>query len=149
MQTVVNLVALESNETVATFLQRMQDMQLEQTKHAASPRLVLMEALGPEDGPLVPWIANIALFNWLGSRKTGASTGERVTQVLEIGVNRTGFGLFIVGGMASPDTMYIKLRGATIGEEQARQMTDELGSLVLWLLSQDHEHVQAKAYKSK
>lgn len=61
LQTVVNITFVRPEETVLSFLQRMQAEQTLQTRHAAAPRLSVMDALG-DAGELVPWIANTALF---------------------------------------------------------------------------------------
>lgn len=61
LQTVVNITSVTAQETVLSFLKRMQAEQLLQTRHAAAPRLAVMDALG-DAGELVPWVANTALF---------------------------------------------------------------------------------------
>lgn len=57
----VNITFVRPEETVLSFLQRMQAEQTLQTRYAAAPRLSVMDALG-DAGELVPWVANTALF---------------------------------------------------------------------------------------
>lgn len=61
LQTVVSITSVEQEETVLSYLKRMQAEQTLQTRHAAAPRLSVMNDLG-ESGELVPWVANTALF---------------------------------------------------------------------------------------
>lgn len=57
----MNATSIKQDETVLAFLKRMQAEQILQTRHAAAPRLAVMEDLG-DTGDLVPWVANTALF---------------------------------------------------------------------------------------
>ncbi|KAH8879155.1 acetyl-CoA synthetase-like protein [Thozetella sp. PMI_491] len=142
IQVVVNLVSIVSGETVLSFLRRMQTTQTLQTRYASAPRLAIMDALGPDAGPLIPWIATTALFNWIGAQRAQNSSFEHIAQA-DVSVRREAFGFFVVGGLAQglsgeDEVMWMTLRGATLGLRELTEMAEELGRLTRWLLRKDN-----------
>jgi hypothetical protein len=129
IQTIANNVVLEPQETVIAFLQRMQRDQILQSRYAAAPICAIMEALGPEDGRMVPWTTNTVLFNWLGGELSGPKRAG--VDVVEVTVGRDVFGFFVTAGLAQ-GKMWIKLRGASLGLQELDEIGIDLKGLVQW-----------------
>lgn len=138
IQTVANLVGLEPNETVLAFLQRTQFDQTQQTKYANAPRGLVMEALGPDAGPLVPWITNTALFNWLGAKQPGQgqfSSGLELARVIH---SQEAFSFFLMASMTATQHVWMMLKGATFGQQALGEMLERLERLATWLVEEEN-----------
>jgi len=141
MQTVNNLVSAVPGETVISFLQRMQDTQTLQTKHASAPRALIIEALGPESAGTFPRIASNSTFNWLGATMPNSKDQFKQIEVVEVVISRAMFGFFLMGGMIVIEggvKLWIKVQGLTFGENELDEMAGELQRLTQWLVREEN-----------
>jgi hypothetical protein len=152
IQTVVNLVSIAHEETVVAFLRRLQATQILQTRHAAAPRVALMEALGPEAGPLVPWITNVALFSWLGSQRMQDNSFRHI-ELARVQASHEAFGFFVIGGVfqgsgEGKGGIWISLKGATFGQRELEKLANELQLLTTWLVEEEHWDMNANEFRA-
>ncbi|KAH8664402.1 hypothetical protein BX600DRAFT_436950 [Xylariales sp. PMI_506] len=136
IQSCLNVVAPGEHDTVIGFLKNLQSDQILQTKHAAAPRLLVMNALGEDARLLVPWIGAMTVFNWIGH--PAASAPLQHLKALAVRVSPKVFGFFMMCGMKGSQGMWIRLRGATFGLMELRQFVRELELLAQWLVKEDN-----------
>lgn len=138
IQTVANLVGLEPNETVLAFLQRTQFDQTQQTIHANAPRGLVMEALGHDAGPLVPWITNTAMFNWLGAKMPGQGHFSSGLELAPAVSSQEAFSFLLMASMTATQHVWMQLRGATFGQQVLGRMLEKLERLATWLVAEEN-----------
>jgi hypothetical protein len=135
IQSSVSVVAPKEDDTSLSFLKQLQTDQALQTKHAAAPRLLVIEALGKEAGTLLPWIGS-TVFNWLGH--TMVSPKLQHLQISPPQLSPEVFSFFVACGMTASQELFVSLRGATFGLAELGQFAHELASLAQWLVKEEN-----------
>lgn len=148
MQSGINLVSFQPDETVLDFLKRMQTTQALQTKHAAAPRLMVFDELGsPEAIQLHTWIPYTAMFNWVGANQPWDKEQYKTFELVNVVISREIFGFMVMSGMIllppSVETgseggvkLWVKLHTATFGLAEMGGYVRELEGLTKWLVDE-------------
>lgn len=142
-QMVFNVVEVDrsSEETVLTFLERMQAEQTDLTKYAAAPLREVMRGLEqtcPGAGELLPRIMDTQHFNWVpGLGAAGAESPQQVKMLAA--VNRPTIGLSVHAGLGGQESQTVVLNlygdGVYIGKEEVTKTGECVRAITLWLVS--------------
>lgn len=138
IQSVINLVDYKPDETVADFLQRMQDDQTNLTKYASAPWRELISALG-DAGHMIPDTTQTQIYNWVPGMGTTGTSPYKNFEMLSA-VVRPQVGLAVNAGLGGPDgnTMFMHLRGDGLIDEEMLKMARELETVTKWMTTKDN-----------
>ncbi|KAK3682370.1 hypothetical protein B0T22DRAFT_386771 [Podospora appendiculata] len=153
IQSIINLVSIQRDETAIAFMQRIQAAQKLQTKHASAPRRAIFDAIGPDAAAMVPWVGVAANFNWLGANMRETKDRFSSFEIAGILIDRRVFGCFLMGGMMASESgtkLWIDLHGTTFSLAELHDMTRELEQLTTWLLDESNwgRHVAGVVHRA-
>lgn len=138
IQLVVNLVGPKADDTVLSFLERMQENQSNLTKYAAAPLRQVMSSLGPA-GAMVPEVIGHQIFNWApGMGLTGTKPHAQLEMLKA--ENRPHVGLTVIAGLGGPDscTFFLQVRGTSFTQEGFDGVARDLGRISRWLVAEEN-----------
>lgn len=140
IQLVANLIEPKADDTVVSFLERMQDTQRHLTHHAAAPLRQIMASLGPA-GALVPEVMGRQIFNWApGMGLTGTAPPPHARLETLKAENRPHVGLTVIAGLGGPAscTYFLQLRGTSFDGEGYDAIARDLEGITRWLLAEEN-----------
>lgn len=123
-QFVVLAIDIDEQEPVSSLLQRLQAEQDDLNAHSHAPFAQVIQALGPEDGPVMADIHRRQIFNWLP-----ASSGPDTKVLKSRGLwSRTDNGVLWNCVQQAQDTVRAMVRwdGAQLTTPEARSLLDEM-----------------------
>lgn len=146
IQSVTNFVEYRPDETVLSFLERMQEDQLNLTKYASAPVREIMSSLG-EAGDLIPKVLGHHLFNWVpGMGTTGTNPNQNFEPISA--TVRPRLGLSWNAGLGGPNgnTFFITVRGVSFDKNEQKQLALELENITKWLLAKNNWESATKGF---
>lgn len=145
-QMVFNLVEVNKGgrETVAQFLQRMQDEQTANTKYASAPLKEIMKGLdeiSPGSGELLPRLIDTQHLNWRPGLGTTGTNPFQHSEMLDTVVRPTT-GLVWHVGLGGPQSqtlfMLVYGDGSRVTREDAARMGDVAVAITEWLTTKEN-----------
>jgi hypothetical protein len=133
IESVINLIPIKPTETIVSFLQRMQEDQLNLTKYASAPWREIMKSLGTA-GKFVPEVTTTQIFNWVpGFGTTGTNPHENFRMV-NMAV-RPKVGLAVNAGLGGENstTVFVHLRGDAVTIGELKELAKELEKITIWI----------------
>lgn len=145
-QMVFNLVEVNKRgrETVAQFLQRMQDEQTANTKYASAPLKEIMKGLdevSPGSGELLPRLIDTQHLNWRPGLGTTGTNPFQHSKLLDT-VVRPVTGLTWHAGLGGPQSqtlfMLVYGDGARVTGQDAARMGEVAVAITKWLTTKEN-----------
>ena len=150
---VVELIEVRRDESLDSFLSRLQDEQAYLTKYANAPVLEIMKALGTNEdgtgvGDMIPDIFRRELFNWaLGLGAGDLHPYENLRPIQSMPRNDIGVGFR--AGMGGPDGSECRLLfnwdGANVSKVEADRMLDVLTRILTWITEGESRRLLGEA----
>lgn len=137
-QSVINLVEVNPDETVADLLQRMQDEQTNLTKYASAPWRELMSALG-DAGHLLPDVTQTQVYNWVpGMGTTGTNPFKHFENIAAVVRPQVGLALNTGLGGLEGNTLFAHVRGDSLSDAEMREFAKELEAVTSWMVEKSN-----------
>lgn len=135
----INMLPVDSNESVLAMIARIQDDQKEKGKHVNAPFSAIMDLLGDEEGEMIYDIARRQVFNWDSTARVRASNAYKSLRLL----GRQGWldlGVFWNFGLADEETLagFVMYDDAHRRYVEAAEGLDEVLKLASWMTEPDN-----------
>lgn len=133
IQTVLNFVEVKNEEKVIDFLLRMQDDQINLTKHASAPLKELVSALG-KTGDVIPIVTQAQVFNWIPTAFSNPHSNFKSTKMAV----SSQVGMAVNCGLSGKDnsTMFFLIRGDGMDVQGYGKVGYDLEKVFKWLLAE-------------
>ncbi|KAF2434213.1 acetyl-CoA synthetase-like protein [Tothia fuscella] len=147
IQSVINLIKVNPQETVIAFLHRMQEDQTNLTKHASAPWKEIMAALGPDAGKLLSIVTQAQIFNWVPEMGTTGTNPFSHFEILKA-VVRPEVGLAVNAGLGGKEsgTMFLHIRGDGLDFRALQEIAYDLEKIIRWIVAPDHWNKAVDGY---
>jgi hypothetical protein len=141
MNAVTNLIAIQHDEPALSFLNRIQNEQMELTKRAHAPWRRIIDKLnamnpGENAGEMLHQTHGTQFLTWV----PGFLGDYEKIRVVQIGI-RAALGLVFVAGLGGPQatTYMISLRWdvANYSQEEVERFVKDVEKAIMWLLEED------------
>ena len=138
MQVVVNLIHIKPEETVLSLLNRVQEEQALQVKHASAPFGQILKGLGPAADLLIDIVEHQA-FNWLPGMGNYLKNPYANMQAVKMNVTPS-IGLGFRGGVGGPDSNLVIFQsvGLSVDIPTLKRFTMQVEKITRWLMHSDN-----------
>jgi hypothetical protein len=142
---VFNLISLNPGESKLTFLERLQEEQLLQSKHAAAPLKEIMRGLDPETAERFPDYCTECVYNWLGTNIKGTNAYENLEVLGAINrrdVHRFYNGASLVRDGKGNDSIVLQIKGSVFSIAEMEQFGKKIEKVACWLMQDLDQSVE-------
>ena len=134
---ILNLISIQSGETKLAFLERLQEEQELQSKHAAAPWKEIMRGMDSETAELFPEYSTECVYNWLGTNFQSSNAYENM-ELLEV-VNRRDVHRFYVGaslisGESENEKVMLHIKGSVFKISEMADFAMSIEKVATWLI---------------
>lgn len=134
---VLNLISLIPGESKLTFLERLQEEQILQSKYAPAPFKEIMRGMDAESARLFPRYSTDSMFNWLGTNVQGTNTYDNL-EIVQISnrrdVHRFYNGASLVRDGKGNDSIVLRIKGSVFTIAELEDIGIKIEKAVSWLM---------------
>jgi hypothetical protein len=148
IQSVINLVEIKRDETVAAFLSRMQEDQTNLTRYASAPWRDLMSTLG-DAGHMLPDVTQAQVYNWVPGMGTTGTNPYNNFEMLSA-VVRPQVGVAVNAGLGGPEgrTLFMHVRGDSLSDVEMLDMAKQLEAVTTWLVNRSNWEAHVSGFRA-
>ncbi|KAL1610791.1 putative NRPS-like protein biosynthetic cluster [Paraconiothyrium brasiliense] len=142
---IMDLISLTPGESKLAFLERLQEEQLLQSKHAAAPLKKIMRGFDAETAELFPHYSTECVYNWLGTNIKGTNAYENLEFVEAVNrrdVHRFYNGASLVRDGKGNDSVVLQIKGSVFTIEEMEGFGRKIEKVAMWLMEDLEQPVE-------
>ncbi|KAL4916104.1 hypothetical protein BDW62DRAFT_202941 [Aspergillus aurantiobrunneus] len=138
LQSVINLMEIDPDETVLSLLDRVQAEQIALTRYATAPFRQIMRGLGAA-GDMLPWIVGHQAFNWVPAMGGVVNNQYRNMDMVGLYANPSaGIGVLAGMGGSGSNRVFLQAFGQVESSEKLRELLICMERVAVWLTERSH-----------
>ena len=135
----INILSVNSNETVLDFLRKLQEDQIEQSQYADAPFRDIMGHLSDEEAQIIHDIGRRQIFNWDPTLRTRMAIGRKSLSL----IGRQGWldlGVFWNFGLLDDETLvgFILYDDAHLSNAEASSALERVFQIARWMTTPEN-----------
>jgi hypothetical protein len=146
---VLDLISLNPGESKLTFLERLQEEQILQSKHAAAPLKEIMRGLDPEAAEQFPDYCTECIYNWLGTNIKGTNAYENIEILGTLNrrdVHRLCINASLVRDGKGNDSIMLHIKSSVFSIAEMEEFGRKIEKVACWLMRDMDQSIEASRH---